>query len=160
MKKCLLLIFFLAQIAFAQTKTTTIYFIRHAEKVDNSKDPDLSESGIIRTNHWNEVFSSIRFDAVYSTNFKRTLQTAAPIAKKNSTEIKIYDPKTIDIEKMKKENLGQTILIVGHSNTTPDLVNKLINQTIFSAIEDTTFGNLYIVTVNDTIVNYQLLKSL
>lgn len=160
MKKCLLLFLLVAQVAFSQVKTTTIYLIRHAEKVDNSKNPDLSPEGIARSLHWNEVFSAINFDAVYSTNFNRTQQTAAPIAKKNSVEIRIYNPKTIDIEKIKKENLGQTILIVGHSNSTPDLVNKLINQNIYPAIDETTFGNLYIVTINENTVNHQLLKSL
>ena len=160
MKKCLLLIFLVAQVAFSQVKTTTIYLIRHAEKIDNSKDPDLSPEGIARSLHWNEVFSAINFDAVYSTNFNRTQQTATPIAKKNSVEIRIYNPKTMDIENIKKENLGQTILIVGHSNSTPDLVNKLINQNIYPAIDETTFGNLYIVTINENTVNHQLLKSL
>lgn len=160
MKKCLLLLFLVVQVTFSQEKTTTIYLIRHAEKVDNSKNPDLSPEGIKRSLHWNEVFSAINFDAVYSTNFNRTLQTAAPIAKKNSIEIKIYDPKTMDIEKIKKEHVGQTILIVGHSNSTPDLVNKLINQNIYPAIDETNFGNLYIVTINENTVNHQLLKSL
>ena len=158
MKKYLILIVLLSQIAIAQT--TTIYFIRHAEKADSSKDPVLSDAGIQRSNHWNDVFSAINFDAVYSTNYNRTQQTAAPIAKKNKVIVKLYDPKTIDIEKIKKEHLGQTILIVGHSNTTPDLVNKLIHQNVYETIDETTFGNLYIVTINETVVNYQLLKSL
>jgi 2,3-bisphosphoglycerate-dependent phosphoglycerate mutase len=160
MKKYLLLILLVAQVAFSQVKTTTIYLIRHAEKVDNSKNPDLSEDGIKRANHWNEVFSAINFDAVYSTNFNRTQHTAAPIAKKNSVEIKIYDPKTMNLENIKKEHVGQTILIVGHSNSTADLVINLINQNIYPAIDETTFGNLYIVTINENTVNHQLLKSL
>ena len=158
MKKYIFILALLSQIAVAQT--TTIYFIRHAEKADNSKDPVLSEEGIKRANHWNDVFSAVTFDAIYSTNYNRTQQTATPTAKKNKVIIKLYDPKTINIEKLKKEHLGQTILIVGHSNTTPDLVNKLIHQNVYEAIEETTFGNLYIVTINETVVNYQLLKSL
>lgn len=141
-------------------QTTTIYLIRHAEKADSSKDPVLSETGIQRANHWNDVFSAINFDAVYSTNYNRTQQTATITAKKNKVIVKLYDPKTIDIEKIKKEHLGQNILIVGHSNTTPDLVNKLIHQNVYETIDETTFGNLYIVTINESVVNYQLLKSL
>lgn len=158
MLKYLFILLCFAQIGFAQT--TTIYFIRHAEKADKSSDPVLSETGIQRANHWNDVFAAINFDAVYSTNYNRTQQTAAPTAKKNKVIVKLYDPKTIDIEKIKKEHLGQTILIVGHSNTTPDLVNKLIHQNVYETIEETTFGNLYIVTINESVVNYQLLKSL
>jgi 2,3-bisphosphoglycerate-dependent phosphoglycerate mutase len=160
MKKCLFLILLVAQVTFSQVKTTTIYFIRHAEKMDTSKDTSLSPDGIARAQHWNEVFSEINFDAVYSTNYNRTQQTATPTAKKNNLTIKLYDPKTINLENIKKEHLGQNILIVGHSNSTPDLVNKLIGATIYSAIDESVFGNLYIVTINDTQVNYQLLKSL
>lgn len=158
MKKYIFILALLSQIVVAQT--TTFYFIRHAEKADSSKDPVLSEEGMKRANHWNDIFSAVTFDAVYSTNYNRTQQTATPTAKKNKVIIKLYDPKTIDIEKLKKEHLGQTILIVGHSNTTPDLVNKLIHQNVYETIEETTFGNLYIVTINETAVNYQLLKSL
>ncbi len=158
MLKRLFIVILFSQIAFAQT--TTIYLIRHAEKVDNSEDPVLSEAGIKRANHWNEIFESVNFDAVYSTNYSRTLQTVTPIANKNKVIVKVYNPKNIDIEKIKKDHFGQTILIVGHSNTTPEIVNKLINQTVYTTIDDKTFGNLYIVTINEKIVNYQLLKSL
>jgi hypothetical protein len=51
-------------------------------------------------------------------------------------------------------------LVVGHSNTISDFVNKLINQNVYAAIEDTTFGNLYIVTLNGDLVTHLLLKSL
>jgi 2,3-bisphosphoglycerate-dependent phosphoglycerate mutase len=158
MLKYVILFFFFSQIILAQT--TTIYLIRHAEKTDNSKNTFLSEAGLIRANHWNDVFEAIHFDAIYSTDYNRTVQTAQPTAKKSNLIITLYDPKTITLEKIKKEHLGQTILIVGHSNTTPELVNKIINQNVFSTIADTTFGNLYIITIHETIVNYQLLKSL
>ncbi len=81
MKKYLLIVaFFVLQVSFGQNSTTTYYFIRHAEKVDNSKNPDLSEIGIERAKLWNEIFSEINIDAIYSTDFKRTLQTVTPTA--------------------------------------------------------------------------------
>ena len=141
-------------------KTTTIYLIRHAEKADNSKDTNLSEMGLMRASHWDDVFSAIQFDAIYSTNYNRTLQTAAPTALKQKVTVTIYDPKEMNFGKIKKEHSGQTILIVGHSNTIPDLVNKITGENVYPNIEETTFGNLYIVTVNGEIVNHQLLKSL
>lgn len=142
----------------AQNKTTTYYFIRHAEKVDDSKNPDLSPIGNERALLWSSIFSDINFDTIYSTNFNRTMQTAMPVSSiKNITIIK-YDPKTIDIQKFKDQNLGKNVLIVGHSNSTPDFVNKIINQKKYTAIDEKTFGNLYIVTINGEIITYQLLK--
>ena len=159
MKKFLLLLTLLfLNISFAQSKITTYYFIRHAEKVDNSQNPDLSEKGLKRAELWNNIFSEVDFDEIYSTDYKRTLQTASPTATTKKIEIKLYNPKTINIESFKKETLGKKVLIVGHSNTTPKFVNDIINQNLFSDIEDETFGNLYIVTVVVNTISYQLLK--
>ena len=160
MKNYFLYLFLIVQLSFAQQKTTTIYLIRHAEKADSSKNPDLSSVGLERAAHWSAIFSETTFDAIYSTDFKRTKQTAAPTAENKKLDITLYDPKSLDFDKFKTDNLGKTILVVGHSNTTPDFVNKLINQNVYAAIEDTTFGNLYIVTLNGDLVTHLLLKSL
>ena len=159
MKKILLLLALLfLNISFGQQSTTTYYFIRHAEKVDNSQNPDLSEKGLKRAELWNKIFSEISFDKIYSTDYKRTTQTASPTATAKKIQIKLYNPKTLNIESFKKETLGKKVLIVGHSNTTPTFVNQIINQKIYADIEDGTFGNLYMVTVVDNIISYQLLK--
>jgi phosphohistidine phosphatase SixA len=160
MKNNFLFLLLVVQLSFAQHKTTTIYFIRHAEKTDSSKNPDLSSVGLERAAHWGKIFSETTFDAIYSTDFKRTQQTAAPTAENKKLDITLYDAKSLDFDKFKSDNLGKTILVVGHSNTTPDFVNKLINQNVYAAIEDTNFGNLYIVTLNGDQVTHLLLKSL
>ncbi|MDI5950450.1 phosphoglycerate mutase family protein [Flavobacterium sp. LB2P84] len=159
MKKYLLIIaLFVLQISFGQESTTTYYFIRHAEKVDNSQNPDLSEIGLERANLWSKIFSEVGFDEIYSTDYKRTTQTASPTATAKKIKIKLYNPKTTAIDSFKKETLGKKVLIVGHSNTTPNFVNQIINQKKYADIEDTTFGNLYIVTIVDKTISFQLLK--
>ena len=159
MKKILLILaLLLLNISFGQQSTATYYFIRHAEKVDNSQNPDLSEKGLKRAELWNKIFSEISFDKIYSTDYKRTIQTASPTVTAKKIQIKLYNPTTLNIESFKKETLGKKVLIVGHSNTTPKFVNQMINQKIYADIEDGTFGNLYMVTVVDNIISYQLLK--
>ena len=159
MKKLLLLIALLfLNISFGQKIATTYYFIRHAEKVDNSQNPDLSTSGLERAALWNKIFSEVSFDKIYSTEYRRTIQTASPTATAQNIQIKLYNPKNITIESFKKETLGKKVLIVGHSNTTPKFVNQMINQNIFTDIEDGTFGNLYIVTIIEGEIIFQLLK--
>lgn len=159
MKKYLFIIaFFVLQTSFGQSTTTTYYFIRHGEKVDDSKDPDLSEKGFERAKMWNELFSEIKLDAIYSTDYQRTMQTVTPTATIQNINIIKYNPKTINIESFKNENLGKKILVVGHSNTIPNFVNQIINQKIYADIEDITFGNLYIVTIKDNNISHQLLK--
>lgn len=159
MKKYLWIIaIFALQVGFGQNTETTYYFIRHGEKIDNSKNPDLSEIGFERAKMWNELFSEIKLDTIYSTDYKRTLQTVAPTAACQKVNITKYNPKTINIESFKKENLGKKVLIVGHSNTIPNFFNQMINQNIYTDIDDSTFGNLYIATINNDNINYQLLK--
>jgi hypothetical protein len=69
----------------------------------------------------------------------------------------LRNPKTIDIEAFKKETFGKTILIVGHSNTIPNMVNQIIKENKYSDIAENQFGNLYIVTIFENQILSQLL---
>lgn len=83
--------------------------------------------------------------------------TAAPTSVKKNIDIKYYTPDEIDIEAFKEENLGKNILIVGHSNTTPDLVNKLLENYKYQDMEDTDNSSLYIVRfIDDEVTDIQL----
>ncbi|KGO90787.1 SixA phosphatase family protein [Flavobacterium suncheonense] len=153
-----LIVMFFTQLDNAQNQPTTFYLIRHAEKADNSANPELSEAGLKRAENWSTILSDIKFDEVYSTNYKRTISTGTPTAEKNHKTIKIYDHKTFDASSFIKENLHKNVLVVGHSNTIPTLVNKLTGKTVYTDIDETDFGNLYIVMVNGDSVSCQLLK--
>ena len=139
-------------------KMTQVYFIRHAEKERNgSKDPLLTKEGESRASQWAKVFKNVDFAAIYSTQTIRTLSTALPTSAQKGKEIIIYDYKTIDITALVKEYPGQSILIVGHSNSTPSLVNTLLGEDRFPEIEDDNFANLYIVNYVDELSSVALL---
>jgi 2,3-bisphosphoglycerate-dependent phosphoglycerate mutase len=135
--------------SFSQTDdATTFFFIRHAEKIrDGNTDPDLTEQGKTRSMNWADVFKYEALDAVYSTNTQRTINTAKPTASNHELEIVTYDAETIDIESLAKVYEGKTVLIVGHSNSTPRLVNKLLGHETYPKIEDDNNGYLYGVTI-------------
>lgn len=156
-KSIVLLLFFWIQVTLSQKTITQYYFIRHAEKADSSKNPDLSEKGLERAQEWKALFSEINFDAVYSTDFNRTLQTIQPIVAGNNQLLKIYNPKMIDVELFKKETQGKTILIVGHSNTVPNMVNQIIKENKYVDVAENQFGNLYIITLFENQTQSQLL---
>lgn len=156
-KKITLVLFFVMSCGL-YAQTTTFYFIRHAEKVDNSKNPALSEKGLQRAKEWAYTFDKIPLKAIYSTDFIRTKSTAKPTAESKKLEITTYNPKTLELEQLVKDHAGQAILIVGHSNTTPELVNRFINENLYPPIEDNIFGNLYIVSVTDGKIAHQLLQ--
>lgn len=131
---------------------STFYFIRHAEKdrsdLDND-DPELNQDGLGRAVRWAEVMDPIELDAIYTTDYERTSMTAAPTAIKKDLTVQYYNPQDINIEEFKANNMGSNVLVVGHSNTTPDLVNKIIGIEKYEAIDDYNNGSLFIVRIID-----------
>lgn len=133
------------------TTETTYYFIRHAEKDKSdptNKNPSLTKEGKLRAQNWANYFKTINLDAVYSTNYIRTMQTATPTAKEKQLDIKNYEPKQEYYQAFKAQNKGKNVLVVGHSNTTPQFVNAVINQNVYKDIDETENNNLFIVTIN------------
>jgi phosphohistidine phosphatase SixA len=86
---------------------------------------------------------------VYSTDYNRTKQTAQPTAAKNNLEISIYDPSNLDGPLFIESNKGKTVLVVGHSNTTPSFVNAVINEEKYDSIDDLNNGKLFMVSIID-----------
>tara|TARA_B100001113_G_scaffold269546_1_gene224282 strand:+ start:1617 stop:2123 length:507 start_codon:yes stop_codon:yes gene_type:complete len=131
-----------------ESNCTTVYLIRHAEKVrDNSgnRNPNLNLIGLKRAEKWKEIFKNIDFDAIFSTDLNRTIQTALPISNDKKIEIQTYKPSSQFYGDFLKLNMGKTVLVVGHSNTTPKFVNSLIENDFYSQIDDNNNGNLYYV---------------
>jgi 2,3-bisphosphoglycerate-dependent phosphoglycerate mutase len=140
---------------------TTIYLIRHAEKDRSNKenkDPALTEDGKQRAERWAEVLGLSKMEAVYSTNYQRTLQTAAPTAMRNGLEIQTYEPNSLNIDSIATVHKGARVLIVGHSNTTPMLVNRALGERRFESIEDTVNGNLFVLTITPSTKGVQVLS--
>lgn len=130
---------------------TTFVLIRHAEKMDDSQDPDLSVEGYERATRLAEMFEHVRFDAVYSTALTRTMETARGIAEQNEISIAEYDPGNPEqeVERWLEKHKGQTILISGHSNTTPKFANELLGREHFGEkFEESDYGNLLIISLS------------
>lgn len=132
-------------------KTTTYYFIRHAEKDrsnPSNKNPNLTIEGHKRANNWSNIFKHIKFDAIYTTNYNRTIQTAQPTATQQNIPLKYYQANNLYNATFKDDTNGKTVLIVGHSNTIPKFVNSILDQNKYADINDSINGNLYIVNVD------------
>lgn len=129
---------------------TTYYLIRHAEKDRSNaaeKDPFLTDLGTARAENWAKVFKDIPLEMVYSTNFKRTKATAQPTLTSKNLVLSIYDDKQMYNEKFQKETKGKSVLVVGHSNTTPAFVNAILKNQKYEDIPDNENGTLFIVTI-------------
>ena len=151
MKKFLLIVFVFALFsACTSDKVTTYYLIRHAEKDrtnNTNKNPNLNSDGLLRAKRWAKHFEFIELDAVYSTNYNRTQQTAAPTAKSKDLIVQSYNSSKMYDSIFKKNTKGKTVLVVGHSNTTPVFANTILGQKKYKNMADNDNASLYIVTV-------------
>jgi len=162
MKKSLfILAFALFSLASYAQEVTTYYFIRHAEKQRTDKtnrNPILNYKGTQRAEKWSKVFSNVKFDAVYSTDYNRTKLTAKPTADAQKLPILLYNPRKMYSESFQNNTKGKTVLVVGHSNTTNAFANKVLGEKKYPQIDDSNNSNLYIVTVTGGKVTSVLLK--
>lgn len=156
MKKFLTVLFVLSiQLILAQ-EATTYYLIRHAEKDrsdPSNSNPELTLEGRQRAQRWSAVFERIALDAVYSTNYLRTIQTASPTAEAHHIALQFYDPRALYSEEFKASTKGQSVLILGHSNTIPELANAILGEQQFENIPDDINSYLYVITVIDNYAN-------
>lgn len=160
---------------FDYSYRTILLVVRHAEKADASPNPNLSQDGLDRAQALVGVADEAAVAGIYSTEFCRTVQTAQILADALGLPINVQQdsdpdsdnlqncnpPITVPINMLPVENdttmelvdyvlaehSSQVVLIVGHSDTVPVLVQELGKQS-FSPIQIANeFDNLFIVTV-------------
>lgn len=137
--------------ALIQPNTTTLICIRHAEKQMGSDDPFLTQEGKLRAKDFVNLLDDVNVDAIYSTEYNRTLETVMPLSQKKSIPTKTYDPRNFDelISKLLTVHKNQTVVIVGHSNSTPQLVNMLSGSDTYSEFDEKDYDNLFLVSLKD-----------
>jgi broad specificity phosphatase PhoE len=139
---------------FESQATTTIIFVRHAEKAAMPvDDPGLSEAGQRRvaelTRQLRDADVVAGIDAIYSTPFRRTQETAQPIADALDLPINTYDPSDTEavLERILKNHKGKIILVVAHSNTVPVLIANLGASKKVPPIQEDEYDNIYIISI-------------
>ena len=150
----------LANAAFAagSPPCTTVIVVRHAEQTDpQAVDPPLSEVGAARAKALAAALANSGVQAVYVTQYKRTQDTAAPAAALlhvSVTEVPVekatlaeYGPMLA--KRLLTEHPGGIVLVVGHSNTVPNIVEALTKVKI-GAIGAMEFDRFIVVTAGPT----------
>lgn len=108
----------------------SIYLVRHAEKLAESKNPALTRCGKARAELLASLLSKTHITAIYSTSYQRTMQTARPLANLQKMAIKNYNPKYLEQFALQLKQKRENALVVGHSNTTPMLVELLAKEKV------------------------------
>jgi broad specificity phosphatase PhoE len=139
---------------FELQATTTIIFVRHAEKeAFPADDPGLSAAGKQRAAELArqlvdaDVIAGI--DAIYSTSYRRTEETVQPVATALNLPITPYDASNTEsiMDEIVREHKGKIILVVGHSNTVPALIGNMGASKNVPEISEYEYDNIYIVSV-------------
>lgn len=130
-----------------EREPVTLIIVRHAEKLSSGDDPGLTGKGQKRARRLAELLSRQSIGAVYSTDYQRTVLTGAPTAKANNVEVTLYDAADAELflKEVMSRHAGETVLITGHSNTVPGMVNLLSGATL-DDFADEDYGNLFVIT--------------
>lgn len=139
---------------FESQATTTIIFVRHAEKqLNDGDDPGLSEAGrrraaeLARQLAEADVIAGV--DAIYATPFRRSQETARPLAEKLHLPIHTYDAadKRTVLDAILENHKGKIILVIGHSDTLPDMIANLGAHKQVPPIAAMEYDNIYIISI-------------
>jgi broad specificity phosphatase PhoE len=119
-----------------------IYVVRHGEKATAGKDPELSDQGKSRAQNIATTLSRAGIGSIFSSTTTRTRQTAQPLAQRSGLDVQSYDPSAPKalVEKVKAQN--GAVLVVGHSNTVPELV-RLFGGAPGADIADNEYDRIY-----------------
>ena len=145
----LLIVMTLSCILPMPTLAAEIFLVRHAEKqVDNSRDPALTQAGLKRASDLADLLASADIRHVYTSNYRRTRLTAVPSALQAGLELRSYEISRLPELARELTSLKQNALVVGHSNTTPELV-KLLGGEAGSDIPEWQYDRVYLLRISD-----------
>ncbi len=134
-----------------------IFLVRHAEKLDESADPPLDEAGRARAEALAALLADAGIAHILSSDYLRTLDTAAPLAERLGLETALYDPRDLPGLAARILEKPGRYLVVGHSNTTPKLA-ELLGGDSKGPITDEEYDRLYILTRRNAKTTTTLLR--
>jgi phosphohistidine phosphatase SixA len=106
----------------------TVYVVRHAEAVpDAGKDPPLSEAGVERAVALRAWLRRSNVSAIYASNYRRAQGTALTLAESQALAVHTYDARDAAglARHIRERHEGRAVLVVGHSNTVPAIIEAL-----------------------------------
>jgi len=132
---------------------TTLILVRHAEKIidPNNPDVDLNADGQARAQELVRMFGDAGINAIYATQYKRTQETVKPLADRLGLPINQVNAKNTGdlLAQIRAQHSGQTIFIVGHNNTVPEII-AAAGGPQYEIIPESEYDNLFIVTIYRT----------
>jgi 2,3-bisphosphoglycerate-dependent phosphoglycerate mutase len=140
---------------FESQATTTILFVRHAEAelANGDEDPGLSSAGLVRAEALADFVQDIDViagvDAIYASEFKRTQETAAAVARRLELEVAIADPYEVEdfMASVLRAHKGDIVLVVSHADAIAPLIEELHGSKNVPDMAPDDYDEFYIVTI-------------
>jgi phosphohistidine phosphatase SixA len=130
----------------------TVLVVRHAD-IDLSSPgapppgPALTEAGRERSSLLARALADAGIATIVVSRYRRTRETAAPLAAEVGLDPDVVDQPATRAADILAGELGAVLLVVGHSDTIPELIETLGAGTV-PAIEQDEFDNLYVVAIS------------
>lgn len=162
-----LIIIVIGFLAKQNSSLTTVIIVRHAEKSDTPiGDVSLNSDGQLRAESLIDVAEKAGVTLIYATQYARTRQTAEPLAARLGLRVNLFEvdhsgPQRYakDLaQKIKSDHIGETVLIVSHSNTIPLIIEEL-GAGMIAPIPDDEYGDLFIISSRDWEERVYLIKA-
>jgi len=140
-----------SKVTIQEDNIKTIVLVRHAEKgSDDPDDPSLLPEGAERAIRLANHFRDWGFDQIWSTSYKRCVHTVQPLADSSNQEVMIFTVDNLwEFAQQLKSSETESILICGHSNTNPQLINYLIEEERYEEIAASEYDGIYIVMLSN-----------
>jgi len=145
----------------ARVEPVVVYLARHAEGIyppPEDRNPHLNVMGQDRADALARLLSSEPIDHAWSTDYFRTQETIGPLAAAKGLTVESYDPRDLTAFAERLRGMPGVHVVLGHSNTTPELVGRLGGDPGDPIDEATEFDRLYVVTIAGDAVVTQLLR--
>ena len=140
----------------AQTTSTRIFIVRHA---DRETFDDLNAAGIVRATELKRTLLNTGIDSIFSTKFVRTKKTVTPLVNAIGQQVILYDSNPQLLKRILSNSIKKTLLVVGHSNTVPQLIALCGCKPPYDNIPDTQFDNLFLVIIQQEKIKKILVRS-
>ncbi|MBK8100587.1 MAG: nuclear transport factor 2 family protein [Planctomycetes bacterium] len=127
---------------------TTVIVVRHAEKADDGDDPELSPAGRERAERLARMLQDLPIRAVFHSQYRRTAATVEPLCTALHVPAHaIAAAATKELaQKIRQQHRGQTVVVVGHSNTVPAILKDLgVREPVTMTEKD--YDRLFVVTI-------------
>ncbi len=149
---------------FESQATTTVLFVRHADtdQFFEGDNPGLNARGFARAEELADFVQDVDVvagvDAIYASEFKRTQQTAAAVARRLDLDVMIANPYEVEefMANVLKGHKGKIVLVVTHADAIAPLIEELHGSKNVPEIAADEYDNFYIVTIP----NYGKVKTL